>query len=391
MTGTITDGSLTASARMDMASISPADDRAMMRAALAIGRRCLGQTWPNPAVGAVVWKPTAQGPLVIARGFTRKSGRPHAEAEALQMAGEAARGAVMSVTLEPCSHHGKTPPCADAVIKAGIARVVTAIEDPDPRVAGRGHARLRDAGIEVVVGVEARAAFLAHLGHIRRVTQHRPAVLLKLAQTADGYAAAEAGSRTQITGAIGSSRVHMERAEADAIMVGISTVLIDDPQLTCRLPGLADHSPVRVVLDSDCRLPPDSLLARTARQVPTWVLAATDSDSTRHQALERLGVEVLLVPRLQGRIDPGLALQALGARGITRVMSEGGPQVADELAKAGLIDEITLLTHMQPLGRQGLLAVGPHLRALLNDDTQFEAQSSAVFGEDRIDHFARLA
>ncbi|MCX7317897.1 MAG: bifunctional diaminohydroxyphosphoribosylaminopyrimidine deaminase/5-amino-6-(5-phosphoribosylamino)uracil reductase RibD [Hyphomicrobiales bacterium] len=380
-----------APAGWDPALIRPADDQAMMHAALAIGRRCLGQAWPNPAVGAVIWKPTAQGPLVIARGFTRKTGRPHAEAEALRMAGEAARGAVMSVTLEPCSHHGKTPPCADAVIKAGLARVVTAIEDPDPRVAGRGHARMREAGIEVVAGVEARAAFLAHLGHIRRVTQHRPAVLLKLAQTADGYAAAEPGSRTQITGPIGSSRVHMERAEADAIMVGISTVLADDPQLNCRLPGMADHSPVRVVLDSDCRLPPASLLARTARQVPTWVLAATDSDSARHLALEQAGVEVLLVPRKNGRIDLGLALQALAARGVTRVMSEGGPQVADALANAGLIDEITLLTHMQPLGRQGLLAVGPHLRALLNDDTQFEAQSSAIYGEDRIDHFARLA
>ena len=328
---------------------------------------------------------------MIARGFTRTTGRPHAEAGALQMAGEAARGAVMSVTLEPCSHHGKTPPCADALIKAGLARVVTAIEDPDPRVAGRGHARMREAGIKVVVGVEARAAFLAHLGHIRRVTQHRPAVLLKLAQTADGYAAAEPGSRTQITGAIGSSRVHMERSEADVIMVGISTVLADDPQLTCRLPGMAEYSPVRVVLDSDCRLPPASLLARTARQVPTWVLAATDSDSARHLALEQAGVEVLLVPRKDGRIDLDLALQALAARGVTRVMSEGGPHVADALAKAGLIDEITLLTHMQPLGRQGLLAVGPHLRALLNDETQFEAQSSAIFGEDRIDHFARLA
>jgi diaminohydroxyphosphoribosylaminopyrimidine deaminase/5-amino-6-(5-phosphoribosylamino)uracil reductase len=376
---------------MDSALISPADDQAMMRAALAIGRRCLGQTWPNPAVGAVIWKPTLQGPLVIARGFTRKTGRPHAEAEALHMAGEAARGAVMSVTLEPCSHYGKTPPCADAVIEAGLMRVVTAIEDPDPRVAGRGNARLRAAGIEVVLGVEARSAYLAHLGHIRRVTQQRPAVLLKLAQTADGYAAAEAGLRTQITGAIGSSRVHMERAEADAIMVGISTVLADDPQLTCRLPGMSDRSPVRIVLDSDCRLPPTSLLARTARQVPTWVLAAIDSDSGRHAALEQSGVEVLLVPRSEGRIDLDLALQALAARGMTRVMSEGGPQVADALAKAGLIDEITLLTHMQPLGRQGLLAVGPHLRALLDDNTQFEAQSSMILGEDRIDHFARLA
>lgn len=380
---------------MKSGSDPAADDLAMMHAALAVGRWCLGQTWPNPAVGAAIWKPTPHGPLVIARGHTRTSGRPHAEAEALRLAGDAARGAVMSVTLEPCSHHGKTPPCAEAVIRAGLARVVTAIEDPDPRVAGRGHHLLRDAGIDVVVGVGAREGFLAHLGHIRRVTQQRPAVMLKLARTADGYAAAGAGMRTQITGPIGQARVHIERAQADAIMVGIGTVLADDPQLTCRLPGLEDCSPVRVVLDTACRLPPDSLLAKTAKAVPTWVIAAIGSDSARHAALERLGVEVVLVPRQNGSgpdgcLDLTMALQALAARGITRVMSEGGPRVADRLAQLGLIDEITLLTHMQPLGRQGLLAIGPHLRAVLDDDTLFEVRSSAIYGEDRVDHFVRL-
>ena len=187
-----------APAGWDPALIRPADDQAMMHAALAIGRRCLGQAWPNPAVGAVIWKPTAQGPLVIARGFTRKTGRPHAEAEALRMAGEAARGAVMSVTLEPCSHHGKTPPCADAVIKAGLARVVTAIEDPDPRVAGRGHARMREAGIEVVAGVAARAAFLPHLGPLRRVEPNRPRALLQLAPHATAIAPLPTRSATRV-------------------------------------------------------------------------------------------------------------------------------------------------------------------------------------------------
>lgn len=370
---------------------SARDEAAVMDHALALGRRGLGATWPNPAVGAVVWRPTPQGPLILGRGHTRPTGRPHAETEALKAAGEAARGAVMSVTLEPCSHHGRTPPCAGAIIGAGIARVVTAIEDPDPRVAGRGHAMLRAAGIEVEVGLRAREAFLAHLGHIRRVTAGRPAVFLKLARTADGFAAAEAGRQLMITGPIGSARVHMERAMADAIMVGIGTVLADDPRLTCRLPGMADASPIRVVLDGDLRLPVESGLVRTARDVPVWVVAADDADLSREAALRAHAVDVVRVPRKGGKVDLACALAALGERGITRVMSEGGPTLADALAADGLVDEATLITHEARLGRPGVVAVGPNLAAALADADRFEAFPVAVHGPDRFEHFVRTA
>jgi len=379
---------------MSLSPLSSADDVAMMRLALAMARRGLGRSWPNPAVGAVVWQPTAQGPRVIARAVTAAGGRPHAETEALRLAGPAARGAVMSVTLEPCSHHGKTPPCAEALVKAGLSRVVSALEDPDPRVAGRGHALLRQAGLEVVVGVEARAAFLSHIGHIRRVTRHRPAVMLKLARTQDGYAAGDVGTRLQITGPIGSARVHIERAEADAIMVGIGTVLADDPQLTCRLSGLQARSPIRVVLDTKARLPLASMLVQTARLVPVWVIVGEGADPAQVAALAAQGVEVITVQQTSSddgmHLDLEQALHALGQRGITRVMSEGGPHVADCLARAGLVDEVTLITHQAPLGRQGVRAVGPHLNQLITDKTQFEALPHALYGEDVIEHFARV-
>jgi diaminohydroxyphosphoribosylaminopyrimidine deaminase/5-amino-6-(5-phosphoribosylamino)uracil reductase len=370
---------------------SARDEAAVMDHALALGRRGLGRTWPNPAVGAVVWRPTPEGPMILGRGHTRPTGRPHAETEALKSAGHAARGAVMTVTLEPCSHHGRTPPCADAIVAAGIARVVTALEDPDPRVAGRGHAILRASGVAVETGLRAREAFIAHLGHIRRVTLGRPAVFLKLARTADGYAAAETGRQLMITGPIGSARVHIERATADAIMVGIGTVLADDPRLTCRLPGLADASPIRVVLDGDLRLPVTSGLVRTARDVPVWVITAEGADLAREAALRAHAVDVIRVPRKGRHLDLDCALGALGERGITRVMSEGGPTLGDALAAAGLVDEVTLITNETPLGRPGVPAVGPCLAAALADRTLFEVLPAAMHGPDRFDHFVRTA
>src|SRR5579871_4429479 len=220
-----------------------AADLRFMQLALVLGRRGLGRTWPNPAVGAVIVKDG----VIIGRGWTQPGGRPHAEVEALARAGDAARSATMYVTLEPCSHFGKSPPCADAVIAAGIARVVSAIEDPNPEVAGQGHARLRAAGIAVDVGLGAEEARRDHAGHILRMTKGRPRVLLKLAISADGMAGAAGGKPVAITGEEVRERVHLMRAENDAIMVGIGTVLADDPMLTCRLLGMAGRSPVRVV------------------------------------------------------------------------------------------------------------------------------------------------
>ena len=220
-------------------------DLRFMQLALSLGRRGLGRTWPNPAVGAVVVKDG----IIVGRGWTQPGGRPHAEPEALRRAGVAARGATLYVTLEPCSHFGKSPPCVDAVIASGIARVVSAIEDPNPEVAGQGHARLRAAGIQVEVGLCSAEAARDHAGHFRRIRDHRPHVMLKLAVSADDRIAADGRKPVAITGEAARARVHLLRAQSDAILVGIGTVLADDPLLTCRLPGMEKRSPVRVVLD----------------------------------------------------------------------------------------------------------------------------------------------
>ena len=222
-----------------------------MQLALALGRRGQGRTWPNPAVGAVVVKDG----VIVGRGWTQPGGRPHAEPEALQRAGEAARGATLYVTLEPCSHFGKSPPCADAVIAAGIARVVSAIEDPNPEVAGQGHARLRAAGITVDVGLGAAEAARDHAGHFRRIRDKRPHVILKLAVSRRRQDRRRRPQAGRDTGEAARTRVHLLRAQCDAILVGIGTVLADDPLLTCRLPGMEERSPVRVVLDRALRMP----------------------------------------------------------------------------------------------------------------------------------------
>ena len=254
---------MSAPARVDVqANLLTADQR-FMALALALGRRGLGHTWPNPAVGAVIVKDG----VIVGRGWTQAGGRPHAEVEALRRAGEAARGATLYVTLEPCSHHGKSPPCADAIIAAGIARVVSSIEDPNPKVAGAGHARLRAAGIAVEIGVGAGEARRDHAGHISRMRDRRPHVMLKLAVSADGKAGASGRRPLAITGEAARDRVHLLRAQSDAIMIGVGTALADDPMLTCRLSGMAGLSPVRIVLDSALRLPPSSRLARSAREV----------------------------------------------------------------------------------------------------------------------------
>ena len=266
-------------------------DRRFMDLALSLGRRGLGRTWPNPAVGAVIVKDG----VIVGRGWTQPGGRPHAEVEALRRAGEAARGATLYVTLEPCSHHGKTPPCADAVIAAGITRVVSALEDPNPEVAGEGHGRLRAAGIAVEVGVGAEEARRDHAGHIRRMRQGRPQVMLKLAISADGKAGVAGRKPVAITGESVRERVHLLRAHSDAIMVGIGTVLADDPMLTCRLPGMAEDSPVRIVADSMLRLPVNSRLVRSAYETPVWALtglAAPQELRIRPAAARRRGVAV---------------------------------------------------------------------------------------------------
>lgn len=369
----------------------PPSDARYMRLALALGQRHLGRTWPNPSVGAVVVAGPPGAERIVGQGVTAPGGRPHGEPLALAQAGQAARGATLYVTLEPCSHHGRTPPCTEAIVAAGIARVVSAIEDPDPRVAGRGHALLREAGIAVETGLLADMARRDHLGHIRRVTTGRPAIHLKLARTRDGFAAASGPERLRITGPVADGAVHLWRAHADAILVGIGTARADDPSLTVRLPGLAQRSPQRVVLDSRLVLQPQSVLVRTAHDVPTLVLATRGAPAHAKRMLESMGLEVVRVADDgQGRVDLSAALAALAERGLTRLCSEGGPRLADALAEADLIDLCTLMTGPSELGPAGgLPAIGPHLRALL-DGGRLRAVEARTLGPDRAVTYERI-
>lgn len=371
----------------DTDPLAPTDD-AFMAAALALGRRNMGRTAPNPAVGALV----VRDGVIVARGFTAVGGRPHAEAIALAEAGDAARGATLYVTLEPCSHHGATPPCVDAIISAGIARVVTAIEDPDPRVAGRGHEILRAAGIEVVVGPEASAARCDHLGHILRVTKHRPMVTLKLAQTADGYAAGAAHDpRLRITGPIADAFTHVQRALHDAIMIGSGTAREDDPLMTVRLPGLEGEKRLRVVLDRRLTLSPGSRLAATARETPLLVLVGPDVSEDAVQSFTRAtGAEIARVEAQDGVLDLLAALRFLAARGITRVFCEGGPRVAESLLAAGYADEVILHKGMKPLGRPGRLALTPAAREALEKAGRYRLLEGRMLGVDQMTRYARM-
>jgi diaminohydroxyphosphoribosylaminopyrimidine deaminase/5-amino-6-(5-phosphoribosylamino)uracil reductase len=357
----------------DSITIDPAVDARFMALALALGRRGLGNTWPNPAVGAVIVRNEPHGPVVVGRGWTQPGGRPHAEVEALRRAGAAARGATIYTTLEPCSHFGQTPPCADAIIAAGIARAVSALDDPNPEIAGEGYRRLRAAGITVVTGVGADEARRAHAGHVRRMREGRPHVMLKLAVSADGKAGLAGRRPAVITGEAARERVHRWRAMYDAILIGVGTALADDPLLTVRLPGLTRLSPVRVVLDSALRLPPDGKLARGARDVPLWILAAPEAPPARAEALRARGAEVLQIDGTADRRDLAAALKLIAARGITRLMVEGGPTVAAAFVTAGFVDEAMLLRSSATIGPDGIdaleglpltaLTQSPHLRS----------------------------
>jgi diaminohydroxyphosphoribosylaminopyrimidine deaminase/5-amino-6-(5-phosphoribosylamino)uracil reductase len=369
------------------------DDVAFMRRALALGARGLGQTWPNPSVGAVVVRPGPDGPVAVGEGHTQPGGRPHGEAMAFEQAGALAAGGTLYVTLEPCSHRtvrGGTP-CVERTMRAGIARVVSAIADPNPMIAGLGHAILRTAGIEVVTGVLAGEALRSHRGHILRVTQGRPMVTFKVARTADGYAGGPGGTRLAISSPEAGAWVHRLRASHDAIMLGIGTVLADDPLLTVRLPGLEIRSPVRVVLDSRLRLPLASKLVRGADEVPVWVVAAEDAPIAAEIALVAAGCEVMRVGRgPDGQLDLRAALELLALRGITRVFSEGGPTIGEQLALAGLADEVIVTTSPQPLGAQGVVAVRPRLAALLADPDIYAPAESGLVGRDSFQQFTRI-
>jgi len=370
-------------------------DRRFMRQALDYGARGRGTTWPNPCVGAVVTQDTADGPVVVARGHTQPGGRPHGEATAFDRAGtNAAAGGTLYVTLEPCSHRTvrAATPCVERTILAGVRRVVAAMADPNPLFCGLGFALLRTAGLSVTTGVLEQEAQSAHRGHVLRVTQGRPMVTFKIARTADGYAGGPGGSRIAVSCPAASSWVHLQRAHHDAIMLGIGSVLADDPLLTVRLPGLGGRSPIRVVLDSQLRLPPASQLARTVDQVPVWVIAAETAPIERETALVEVGVEVMRVSADDaGHLDLAEALRLLGTRGITRVFSEGGPTIGEKLAQAGLADEVIVSTSPNALGQTGIVAVRPGLATLLADPDIYRFAEAGLIGQDRFEHFTRIS
>jgi diaminohydroxyphosphoribosylaminopyrimidine deaminase / 5-amino-6-(5-phosphoribosylamino)uracil reductase len=372
-----------------MAGIDPDHDLRFMELALGLGRRGLGRTWPNPAVGAVVVRREPDGPVIVGRGWTQPHGRPHAETQALDRAGSAACGATLYVTLEPCSHFGRTPPCADAIVAAGIARVVSALEDPNPQVAGEGHRRMAAAGITVEVGIGADAARRAHAGHFRRMREKRPQVMLKLAVSADGKAGLAGRRPAPITGEPARARVHLMRAMSDAVLTGIGTVLADDPLMTCRLPGMADRSPVRVVLDGKLRLRPDSRLVATARETPLWVVTSAFAPEEREQVLRSAGAEVLRMPAAGGRLELAAVLERLAERGITRLMVEAGPILAAAMVKADLVDKAVLLRSPKPIGPDGIDALEGLPLAALTDAPRLELIRTEMAGEDTIELLVR--
>jgi diaminohydroxyphosphoribosylaminopyrimidine deaminase / 5-amino-6-(5-phosphoribosylamino)uracil reductase len=403
-------------------------DHRFMALALALGRRGLGNTWPNPAVGAVVVRDDGES-VIVGRGWTQPRGRPHAETEALRRAGAAARGATLYATLEPCSHQGKTPPCTDAIIAAGIVRVVSAIEDPNT-LAGRGHELLRASGIAVDVGIGAAEARRAHAGHIRRVCDHRPHILLKMAVSADGKVGLAGRKPVPITGEAARARVHLIRAMNDAILIGIGTALADDPQLTCRLPGMAGRSPVRVVLEHALRLPVTGALVRSARETPVWIIAGKDAPREAAAVLAARGVEVFRLPATFPREGSAMAggerdalapqthapqtspilgegresasprtyrgfdllavLHLLAERGITRLMVEGGPTVAAAFLTSDLVDEVALLRGPIAIGAGGINALEGMPLDALAASPKLRSLGVETVGEDTIETFERV-
>jgi diaminohydroxyphosphoribosylaminopyrimidine deaminase/5-amino-6-(5-phosphoribosylamino)uracil reductase len=363
-------------------------DEEHMRAALALAGDGLGQVAPNPSVGCII---TDRHGTVVGRGATRPGGRPHAETEALAMAGGRAGHGTAYVTLEPCSHHGKTPPCCDALIAAGIARVVIACEDPDPRVNGKGIAALRAAGITVETGLLEAEALELNEGFILKVERGRPLVTLKMATSLDARIATHTGQSKWITGPAAREATHRMRAASDAIMVGVNTVLADDPELTCRIPGMEERSPLRIIIDSRLRLPLTARVVVGARDVPTWIVcAAGGQNKDRMAVIEQQGIELIeIASDDSGLPEIATVLSELGRRGITRLMVEGGSHLFASLLRADLVDRIVWYRAPIIIGGDGL----PVFQALGVDSLdlapRFERRHVEAVGEDLVETYYR--
>jgi diaminohydroxyphosphoribosylaminopyrimidine deaminase/5-amino-6-(5-phosphoribosylamino)uracil reductase len=356
--------------------VSAGDDRRFMALALSLGRRGLGRVWPNPAVGCIIVKDGR----IIGRGWTADGGRPHAEPQALSEAGKAARGATAYVTLEPCAHHGKTPPCAEALVAAGIARVVIAAGDPDPRVAGRGVVILKSAGIEVETGVLQAEADIDHAGFFSRITKGRPFVTLKIASSLDGRIATATGESRWITGPQARRAVHALRARHDAVMIGGGTARADDPMLDIRDLGLSKQ-PVRVVISRRLDLPVEGRLAQTANAQPLWLCHGPEAEARRAE-WKALGAECLPCEVTGGQISPASALAALAEKGLTRVFCEGGGALAASLLREGLVDELIVHSAGLAIGAEGTPALGAMGIDRLGNAPRFDLAEVKQLGAD---------
>lgn len=363
------------------------DDRHYMRIALSLARRGLGNVWPNPAVGCVVVRDGA----VVGRGWTQPGGRPHAETEALQRARDRAAGSTAYVSLEPCAHHGQTPPCAEALIAARVRRVVVALRDPDPRVNGGGIERLRSAGIEVTTDILPDEATMVNAGFLCRVQRGRPLVALKLATTLDGRIATRSGQSQWITGEAARNAAHAMRARFDAILVGAGTAIADDPRLTCRLPGLAARSPLRVVVEGNRTLPTSHHLISHARELPTLAIVPEGEAARRRAAYESAGVVVAGVPAdANGRPDLEKVVSLLAERGITRLMVEGGAEIAAALLRADLVDRLIWFRAPAIIGGDGLSAAAGLGVDKLDEASHFTLMSARPVGADMLETYERV-
>jgi diaminohydroxyphosphoribosylaminopyrimidine deaminase / 5-amino-6-(5-phosphoribosylamino)uracil reductase len=359
-------------------------DARFMALALSLGQRGMGRVWPNPAVGCVI----VAGDRIVGRGWTADGGRPHAETRALAQAGPAAQGATAYVTLEPCAHHGQTPPCATALIAAGVARVVVATGDPDARVAGQGIAMLQAAGIQVSVGCLEVEARKHHAGFLSRITQNRPFVTLKLALSLDGRIATATGESQWITGPLARRAVHLLRSRHDAVLIGAGTARADDPMLTVRGLGI-DRQPVRIVVSRRLDLPLEGALARSARQVPLWICHGADADAGRVAAWQGRGARCFPCDILGGAVDVGSALAALAGAGLTRVLCEGGGGLAASLLAAGLVEEVVVFSAGVLIGAEGVPALAALGVELLADAPRFKLADVQKIGLDVMQRWIR--
>ncbi len=331
-----------------------------MAAALSYGLRAKGQTWPNPPVGAILTRDFGGGPVVVGQGATLPPGGAHAEVLAINEAGDHAKGATAYVTLEPCAHYGRTGPCARALVAAGVSRVVYGTADPNPSVAGRGKKILEAGGVEVIIGILEKECREAVRGHICRILNERPFVQLKMAVSQDGYIGKRGAGQVAISSPLSRKLVHAMRAQMDAIAVGIGTVLEDDPELSCRLPGMADRSPQPVVFDSQARIPLTSKLVQNAESNSLWVVIGERAPDNRVSALEREGVTVIVTDCLRnGMVCLDKALDALYMHGLSQIMVEGGAQFAHALLEQRLVDELLIFQGVTTIGSDGILPFGP--------------------------------